>query len=85
MRRIASDEVGKFWISTIYTSQTWNGVPRYETAVFDRSQITRFTAGTTELCAAAHVVEEYDYETEEEALANHKKLVSDYRDAPEEM
>jgi hypothetical protein len=76
--RIASDQVGKFWISTIYTSQTWNGEPRYETAVFDESKITHLTHEDKVLVSAAKVVEEFDYETEEEALANHRALVGKY-------
>lgn len=76
--RIASDRVGKFWISTIYTFQTWNGEPRYETAVFDESKITHITHEDKVLMSVAKVVGGFDYETEEEALANHQKLVAAY-------
>ena len=79
MATIAFDRVGQFAISTIYTFETWTGEPRYETAVFDESKVTHLTDNNGDVMfSVSEVVAEYDYTTEEEALANHRKLVDHY-------
>ena len=75
MSRIALDKVGNFRISTIYTSQTFDGEPRYETAIFDESKPIDLMNGDEVIMRVFHVVDEFNYETREEALAHHQELV----------